>query len=192
MYSEIFLTNPSFCSALRDTFSGRSGQSMTPFKSIRYSGMTSLMLSAINTWLLYSLMVPSMDLLGVDTREVEDTFEVERIVHVQVDPEQRLAVVVEDFAVEFFIILIAALVWMFGPQRVDITDGNRAFVDFYFSLWPGKLQPALSFRLLFLSLRILRPRGCALRQRRRLLIRFHRWSRIPAAHLLWTGKFQPA
>jgi len=38
-----------------------------------------------------------------------------------VDPEQRLAVVVEDFAVEFFIILIAALVWMFGPQRVDIT-----------------------------------------------------------------------
>ena len=48
------------------------------------------------------------------------------------DPEQRLAVVVEDFAVEFFIILIAALVWMFGPQRVDITDGNRAFVDFYF------------------------------------------------------------
>ena len=48
------------------------------------------------------------------------------------DPEQRLAVGVEDFAVEFFIILIAALVWMFGPQRVDITDGNRAFVDFYF------------------------------------------------------------
>ena len=65
MYSEIFLTNPSFCSALRDTFSGRSGQSMTPFKSIRYSGMTSLMLSAINTWLLYSLMVPSMESYSV-------------------------------------------------------------------------------------------------------------------------------
>ena len=54
-----------FCSALRDTFSGRSGQSMTPFKSIRYSGMTSLMLSAINTWLLYSLMVPSMESYSV-------------------------------------------------------------------------------------------------------------------------------
>lgn len=59
-----------------------------------------------NTWLLYSLMVPDGIVLGVLIRaEVEDTFEVERIVHhVQVDPEQRLAVVVEDFAVEFFII----------------------------------------------------------------------------------------
>ena len=61
------------------------------------------------------------------------------------DPEQRLAVVVEDFAVEFFIILIAALVWMFGPQRVDITDGNRAFVDFYFLFGGG------NFNLLFRS-----------------------------------------
>ena len=61
------------------------------------------------------------------------------------DPEQRLAVVVEDFAVEFFIILIAALVWMFGPQRVDITDGNRAFVDFYFLFGRG------NFNLLFRS-----------------------------------------
>ena len=32
-----------------ETLRGRSGQSMTPFKSIRYSGMTSLILSAINT-----------------------------------------------------------------------------------------------------------------------------------------------
>ena len=61
------------------------------------------------------------------------------------DPEQRLAVVVEDFAVEFFIILIAALVWMFGPQRVDIADGNRAFVDFYFLFGRG------NFNLLFRS-----------------------------------------
>ena len=57
------------------------------------------------------------ELLGIRKWEVEDTFEVERIVHVQVDPEQRLAVVVEDFAVEFFIILIAALVWMFFYLR---------------------------------------------------------------------------
>ena len=61
MYSEIFFTKPSFCRALLDTFRGRSGQSMTPFSSIRNSGMTSLMLSAMKTWLLYSLMVPSMD-----------------------------------------------------------------------------------------------------------------------------------
>ena len=33
---------------------------MHSFRRRRYSGMTSLMLSAINTWLLYNLMVPSM------------------------------------------------------------------------------------------------------------------------------------
>ena len=65
MYSEIFLTKPSFCNALLDTLSGRSGQSITPFNNIRNSGITSLMLSAINTWLLYSLIVPSTESYSV-------------------------------------------------------------------------------------------------------------------------------
>ena len=65
MYSSIFLTNPSFCRAERETLSGRSGQSITPFKSIRNSGITSLILSAINTWLLYNLIVPSMESYSV-------------------------------------------------------------------------------------------------------------------------------
>ena len=49
--SSTIITKPSFCKALRDTFSGRSGQSITPFRSIINSGITSLILSAINTWL---------------------------------------------------------------------------------------------------------------------------------------------
>ena len=65
IYSEIFFTKPSFCSADLDTFSGRSGQSITPFRRSRNSGITSLMLSAINTWLLYSLIVPSMESYSV-------------------------------------------------------------------------------------------------------------------------------
>ena len=56
--------------------------------------MTSLILSAINTWLLYSLMVPSMESYSVLIfGKVEDTLQVERIVHVQMDPEQRLLVI---------------------------------------------------------------------------------------------------
>ena len=58
MCLEIFCTCLSFCKKLRETFRGISGQSMTPLSSIRYSGMTSLMLSAMNTWLQYSLTLP--------------------------------------------------------------------------------------------------------------------------------------
>lgn len=36
---------------------------------------------------------------------------------------------------------------MFGPQRVDITDGNRAFVDFTF--FGQNFNLLFSFRLLF-------------------------------------------
>ena len=43
-----------FCNALLDTFNGKSGQSMTPFNNSKNSGITSLILSAINTWLLYN------------------------------------------------------------------------------------------------------------------------------------------
>ena len=70
---------------------------MTPFKSIRNSGITSLILSAINTWLLYNLMVPSMDsysmlILG----KYRIPFRLKRIIHIQMDPEQRLLIVMED------------------------------------------------------------------------------------------------
>ena len=46
---EIFCTCLSFCRKLLETLSGMSGQSITPLRSIRNSGMTSLMLSAMNT-----------------------------------------------------------------------------------------------------------------------------------------------
>ena len=43
------LSSKEFCKALLDTFSGKSGQSITPFNRSRNSGITSLILSAINT-----------------------------------------------------------------------------------------------------------------------------------------------
>ena len=47
----IFWTCLSFWRKLLETFKGISGQSITPFNSIKNSGITSFMLSAINTWL---------------------------------------------------------------------------------------------------------------------------------------------
>ena len=59
MWAEIFFTVPSFCRKERLTFRGRSGQSMTPLRSIRNSGMTSFTLSATNTWPENSFTWPS-------------------------------------------------------------------------------------------------------------------------------------
>ena len=59
MWALIFFTEPSFCRKERLTFRGMSGQSMTPRRSIRNSGMISLMLSATNTWPEKSLISPS-------------------------------------------------------------------------------------------------------------------------------------
>ena len=51
------------------------------------------------------------------------------------DPEQRLTVVVEDFAVKILVIVVAALVGMPGPERMGIAQGNRTFVDLYLILF---------------------------------------------------------
>ena len=57
----------------------------------------------------------------VDLREVQDTFEVERIIHVQMDPEQWLLVIHKYFTVEILVILVAAFIRMSHPQRIRIT-----------------------------------------------------------------------
>ena len=59
--------------------------------------------------------------LCIDLREIQDTFQVERVIHVQMDPEQRLLVVHEYLAVEFLVFLICAAVRMLHPQRLRVT-----------------------------------------------------------------------
>ena len=51
------------------------------------------------------------------------------------NPEQRLLVIQEYVAVEFLVLLVGALAGLPGPQRMNIADGNRTFLDFY--LVPG-------------------------------------------------------
>ena len=48
------------------------------------------------------------------------------------NPEQRLFIVIKYLAVEVFVFLFAAFVWMPGPKRIGIIDGNRTSYDFGF------------------------------------------------------------
>src|SRR5699024_2454351 len=71
---------------------------------------------------------------GIDSREIQDSFQVKRIIHIQMDPEQWLLIIQENLAVKFLIILIAALIRMFCPQWMDIADGYRTLLDLYLLL----------------------------------------------------------
>ena len=96
-------------------------------------------------------------ILSVDFREVQDSLHVERIIHVQMDPEQGLAVIIEHLAVEILVLVIGALTWCLLPERMDIGDGNRALVDLYHVLRRldlDRLLAALSV-ILFTSHRIM-------------------------------------
>ena len=59
----------------------------------------------------------------LDLREIEDTGEVERIVHVQMDMEERFVHLHRiEFVVELIIILILQVSRLTGPRGVDIVD----------------------------------------------------------------------
>ena len=65
----------------------------------------------------------ALDLYVVlDLREVEDTCEVERIVHIEVDVEQRLLCHRVKGSVELIIILILEVSRLAGPERLNFID----------------------------------------------------------------------
>ena len=55
-----------------------------------------------------------------DLREIEYSPEIQRVIGIYVDVEERLAVVVEDLAVEFKILLLRAVGRVLHPQRMGI------------------------------------------------------------------------
>ena len=64
------------------------------------------------------------------------------------NPEQRLLVIHEYFSVKRDILILRTLARVLRPQRMDITDGDRALHDLY-----SLLRLALfSFFLLFLNM----------------------------------------
>ena len=65
----------------------------------------------------------------VDLGEVKDTLEIERIVHVQVDPEQGLFIILEDLSVEFLVFLIGAVFGILAPEGMDLVHQGRPLAD---------------------------------------------------------------
>ena len=47
------------------------------------------------------------------------------------DPEQRLAIIVENLAVESLVFVLGTVIRMLCPQRVNIGNAHRPFVDLY-------------------------------------------------------------
>ena len=67
-----------------------------------------------------------------DLREIEDTGEVERIIHIQMDMEQRLLHLGRiQLMIEFIIILIRQIRRFARPGRIDIVN-DILLVEFYF------------------------------------------------------------
>ena len=62
--------------------------------------------------------------------KIENTLEVEGVICVDVDPEQRLAVIMEHLAVELLVVLIGAFRGGFQPKRCGVVDGRGGFVFF--------------------------------------------------------------
>ena len=63
--------------------------------------------------------------LRVDLRKIQDALQVERIIHVQMDPEQRLLIVMEGRAVELAVLLVRALGRRMQKQREDVIDRQK-------------------------------------------------------------------
>ena len=77
----------------------------------------------------------------VDLGEVKDTLEIEGIIHVQVDPEQGLLVILEDLSVEFLVLFVGAVFGILAPEGMDLVHQGRALADLQLLF--------LLFRLLF-------------------------------------------
>ena len=55
-------------------------------------------------------------------REIQYTLHSARVIHVEVDPEQRLAEVVEGIAVEFLVFFVRYLARRLQPERLSVID----------------------------------------------------------------------
>ena len=68
-------------------------------------------------------------ILEIELREVQNSLEVVRIIHVQVDPEQGLLVIPEDVSVELLVLLLGALAGILAPERMCVVEKDRAPAD---------------------------------------------------------------
>lgn len=60
--------------------------------------------------------------LALYLREIQNTFQAERILHIQMYPEKRIVVIVECFTVKLFIFLFRAIFRIFQIQRMRVVQ----------------------------------------------------------------------
>ena len=70
--------------------------------------------------------------LCINLRKIQNTFQIKGIIHIQMNPEQRLFVIVKYLTIKSPVLLLRAVVGMFQPQRTGIAYRNGAFVDLDF------------------------------------------------------------
>ena len=77
-----------------------------------------------NKYLVVIQLYSSLDgfILHVNLGEVQNSLQVKRIIHVQMNPEQRLLVIMEYLAVKFQILLFGTVVGVFRPQRRGLVE----------------------------------------------------------------------
>ena len=63
--------------------------------------------------------------LVLQLREVQNALQVERELRVQVNPEQRIVVIVEYIMIELLVFLVGALAGLLHPQRMHVVHQNR-------------------------------------------------------------------
>ena len=60
---------------------------------------------------------------ALDFREIQYPLEPERIIHIQMDPEQRVMIIMENFSVESEILLLGAVFRVLQIERLRVVDG---------------------------------------------------------------------
>ena len=74
--------------------------------------------------------------ITLDTWEIKDTGEVERIIHIQVNPEHRVVLHGVEGVVELLIVLILQRAGLLGPQRFCIVDDVIFLCFLLFAVFP--------------------------------------------------------
>ena len=78
-------------------------------------------------------------------REIKNTGQVERIIHIEVNMEKRLVAHGEKFVIELIVIFVLQIGWFAYPCRIYIVD-NVVFIRFYlFAVFPFFLLSECNF-----------------------------------------------
>ena len=111
-----------------------SGQSITPLRSIRKLGNDFLDVVGDEHLIAIQLYLSlfQLNLLLLYLGKIENPLQAERIIHIEVNPKQRLVIIHKRVAVEILIFLLRTFLGIFQIERSRIVDGLILFCLFLF------------------------------------------------------------